>query len=186
MFNAWQPGAFAVSGWDLCGMLTLDRSQVSRLVGSGDTRWIHRGAYDLMNFQPGATESPARMPRGTSLYGFLPDQLTDPNSFASRLRDILAVRTHYGIATSVQLDVPTVPNRAMLTMVHRLDTGRKQVTLLNFSSQPIACSVRSEHLRPRDTVIDMFTDEVIAEVDRQHTFAVSLKSHQGMSLLTVD
>jgi hypothetical protein len=67
-----------------------------------------------------------------------------------------------------------------------LDTGRKQVTLLNFSSQPIACSVRSEHLRPRDAVIDMLTDEVIAEVDRQHTFAVSLKSHQGMSLLTVD
>ena len=71
-------------------------------------------------------------------------------------------------------------------MVHRLDTGRKQVTLLNFSNQPIACSVRSEHLRPRDAVIDMLTDEVIAEVDRQHTFAVSLKSHQGMSLLTVD
>ena len=186
MFNAWQPGAFAVSGWDLCGMLTLDRSQVSWLLESGDTRWIHRAAYDLMNYQLGATESPAKMPRGISLYGFLPEQLTDPNSFASRLRDVLAVRTHYGIATSVQLDVPTVPNKAMLTMVHRLDTGRKQVTLLNFSSQPIACSVRSEHLRPRDAVIDMLTDEVIAAVDRQHTFAVSLKSHQGMSLLTVD
>src|SRR4029453_5764015 len=29
MFNAWQPGVFALSGWDLCGMLTLQRSQVS-------------------------------------------------------------------------------------------------------------------------------------------------------------
>ena len=52
MFNAWQPGVFALSGWDLCGMLTLERSKVSRLLASGDTRWIHRAAYDLMDYQP--------------------------------------------------------------------------------------------------------------------------------------
>jgi hypothetical protein len=34
-------------------------------------------------------------------------------------------------------------------------------------------------------VIDMFTDQVIAEVDHEHTFAVSLEPHQGLSLLTV-
>ena len=48
MFNALQPGVFALSGWDLCGMLTLKRSQVSGLLAQGDTRWIHRAAYDLM------------------------------------------------------------------------------------------------------------------------------------------
>ena len=32
MFNALQPGAFALSGWDLCGMLTLEPSKVSRLL----------------------------------------------------------------------------------------------------------------------------------------------------------
>ena len=100
MFNAWQPGVFALSGWDLCGMLTLERSKVPGLLASGDTRWIHRAAYDLMDYRPEATESPSKMPRGTSLYGSLPQQLQDPNSFASRLREVLAVRTRHGIATS--------------------------------------------------------------------------------------
>ena len=57
MFNALQPGVFALSGWDLCGMLTLPRSQVSELLTQGDTRWIHRAAYDLMSYRPDAVES---------------------------------------------------------------------------------------------------------------------------------
>ena len=184
MFSAWQPGVFALSGWDLCGMLTLERSRVSRLLASGDTRWIHRAAYDLMDYQPEATESPSKMPRGSSLYGSLPRQLQDANSFASRLRDILAIRTRYGISTSVQVDVPEVSNKAMLMMVHLLHTRQLQVTVLNFSGQPVAGSVGSEHLPPGAAVIDMSTDQLIA-VDHDHTFAVSLEPHQGMSLLTI-
>jgi trehalose synthase len=184
MFNAWQPGVFALSGWDLCGMLTLERSKVPGLLASGDTRWIHRAAYDLMDYQPEATESPSKMPRGTSLYGSLPHQLQDPNSFASRLRDILGARTRYGIATSEQVDVPAVTNQAMLVMVHRLDTRQLQVTVLNFSSQPIVSRVKSQHLAPGAAVIDMVSDQVIAEVDPEHTFAVCLEPHQGLSLVT--
>jgi trehalose synthase len=184
MFNAWQPGVFALSGWDLCGMLTLERSKVSRLLASGDTRWIHRAAYDLMDYSPEATESPSRMPRGSCLYGSLPEQLKDANSFVSRLREILAVRTRYRISTSVQVEVPEVSNKAMLVIVHLLDTRQRQMTVLNFSSQPTAGSVGSEHLPPGAAVIDMSTDQVIAEVGHDHTFAVSLEPHQGMSLLT--
>jgi hypothetical protein len=33
-------------------------------------------------------------------------------------------------------------------------------------------------------VTDMLTDQVIAEVDHEHTFAVCLEPHQGRSLLT--
>ena len=185
MFNAWQPGVFALSGWDLCGMLTLERSTVSRLLALGDTRWIHRAAYDLMDYQPEATESPSKMPRGSSLYGSLPEQLQDTNSFASRLRGILAVRTRHGIATSVQVDVPEVSNKAMLVMVHLLDTRQLQVTVLNFSSQSITGSVKSEHLPPGAAVIDMLTDQVVAEVDHDHTFAIPLEPHQGRSLLAI-
>lgn len=184
MFNAWQPGVFALSGWDLCGMLTLERSKVSQLLASGDTRWIHRAAYDLMGYRPEATESPSKMPRGASLYGSLPDQLTDPNSFASRLRTMLAIRTRYRIATSVQVEVPEVSNQATLAMVHLLETRQLQVTVLNFANQPMVGGVRSEHLAPGAPVIDMVTDQVIAEVDPEHGFTVSLESHQGMSLLT--
>ena len=57
MFNALQPGVFALSGWDLCGMLTLQRSDVSDLLANGDTRWIHRAAYDLMGYRPDSGES---------------------------------------------------------------------------------------------------------------------------------
>jgi trehalose synthase len=185
MFNAWQPGVFALSGWDLCGMLTLERSKVSRLLASGDTRWIHRAAYDLMDYRPEATESPSKMPRGSCLYGSLPKQLKDANSFVSRLREILAVRARYRISTSVQIDVPEVPDKAMLVMVHLLDTRQRQVTVLNFSGRSIAGSVESEHLPPGAAVIDVPTDRVIAEVDHDHSFAVSLEPHHGMSLLTV-
>jgi trehalose synthase len=185
MFNAWQPGVFALSGWDLGGMLTLERSKVARLLASGDTRWIHRAAYDLMDYRPEATESPSKMPRGTSLYGCLPEQLQDPSSFAARLRDILAIRTRYHISTSAQVDVPDVPDKAMLVMVHLLDTSQRQVTVLNFSNRSVAGRVRSEHLAPGAAVIDMCTDQMVAEVDPDQTFAVSLEPHQGITLLTV-
>jgi trehalose synthase len=185
MFNAFQPGVFAFSGWDLCGMLTLERSQAPWLLATGDTRWINRGAYDLMDYEPHASQSKSGMPRGVSLYGSLPDQLKDPNSFVSRLCDVLALRARYGIATSVQVDVPPVSDKAMLVMVHRLNSGLIQVTVLNFAPRPVAGTVTSEHLTPRGKVIDMSTGEVLAQVDQTYSFGVQLQSHQGLSLLIV-
>ncbi len=184
MFNALQPGVFALSGWDLCGMLTLDSKQVSRLLADGDTRWIHRSAYDLMDYRPHAHESLSKMPRGVSLYGSLPAQLQDSTSFARRLAEILAVRKRYGIASSIQLDVPHVSNKAMLVMVHQL-TDAEQVTVLNFSAHAISGSVISEHLVPGSVLVDMFTDEEVGEVDDLHTFAISLEPHEGKSLLVL-
>ncbi|HEY6810039.1 MAG TPA: maltose alpha-D-glucosyltransferase [Propionibacteriaceae bacterium] len=188
MFNALQPGAFALSGWDLCGMLTLDRKHVSRhvsrLLADGDTRWIHRAAYDLMDYRPHAHESLSKMPRGTSLYGSLPAQLQDSTSFARRLAEILAVRKRYGIPTSIQLDVPHVSNKAMLVMVHQL-TDAEQVTVLNFSAHAISGSVSSEALVPGSGLVDMFTDEEVGEVDDLHTFTISLAPHEGRSLLVL-
>ncbi|MFL6063409.1 MAG: maltose alpha-D-glucosyltransferase [Friedmanniella sp.] len=184
MFNALQPGVFALSGWDLCGMLTLPRKQVASLLADGDTRWIHRSAYDLMDYRPDATESFSRLPRGVSLYGSLPEQLKDPGSFVSRLRDMLAIRKRYGIATAVQLDVPQVSNKAMLVMVHQLSDA-EQVTVLNFSPSEISGSVISEHLVPGSMIVDMFTDEPLGEVDDLHTFSVTLGPHEGKSLLVL-
>jgi trehalose synthase len=185
MFNAWQPGVFALSGWDLCGMLTLPRAGIAGLLSSGDTRWIHRGAYDLMNYRPEATESPSRIPRGISLYGSLPRQLEDATSFASRLRDILAIRTRYRIAGSTQIDVPSVDDRAVLVMVHQLDTARMQATVLNFADRPVTGRVTSDHLPPGAAVTDMMTDEPITEVDDGRRFPIELGPHQGRSLLIV-
>jgi trehalose synthase len=184
MFNALQPGVFALSGWDLVGMLTLERKQVSQLLADGDTRWIHRAAYDLMGYRPHAHESLSKMPRGTSLYGSLPEQLEDSSSFARRLAEMLAIRKRYGIASSVQLDVPEVSNKAMLVMVHQLSDA-EQVTVLNFSAQAISGSVHSEHLVPGSVLVDMFSDQEIGEVDDLHTFPISLEPHEGKSLLVL-
>jgi trehalose synthase len=184
MFNALQPGVFAMSGWDLTGMLTLERKQVAWAFAEGDTRWIHRAAYDLLDYRPEATESLSKMPRGISLYGSLPAQLADENSFARRLAQILAVRKRYGIATSEQLDVPRVSNKAMLVMVHQLSDA-EQITVLNFSGQPISGGVRSEQLVPGSVLVDMFTDEVVGEVDDLNSFGISLGAHEGKSILVL-
>ncbi|WP_407659668.1 maltose alpha-D-glucosyltransferase, partial [Kineococcus indalonis] len=90
MFNAWQPGVFALSGWDLTGTLPVPVEQVRDLVAGGDTRWVHRGAHDLMDVAPEATASASGMPRGRSLYGSLPAQLESETSFASGLKQLLA------------------------------------------------------------------------------------------------
>jgi trehalose synthase len=181
MFNALQPGVFALSGWDLAGMLTVDAAEVADLIADGDTRWINRGAHDLRGVDEPAREG--RMPAAPSLYGALPEQLADPASFASRLRTILDVRRRYSIATSVQVDIPDVSHRSALVMVHRLDAETLQITVLNFSGEQISGSVRSEHLPAGATVTDMFTDEQIATVDDLHSFGLALEGYAGTSLL---
>ncbi|WP_372463702.1 maltose alpha-D-glucosyltransferase [Arthrobacter hankyongi] len=183
MYNALQPGVFALSGWDLCGMLTVDRSQVARLMARGDTRWINRGAHDLMGFNPSAEASTSGMPRAVSLYGTLPAQLADESSFARQLARILAVREEHGIAKSSLLDVPDVSHRSMLVMVHRLESGDLEVTVLNFSGQDIAGTVRSEHLGLGAEVTDVFSGEPVGVVDDLHSFYIQLGAFQGTALL---
>ncbi len=184
MFNALQPGVFALSGWDLCGMLTLPQSEVGELVEGGDTRWIHRAAHDLMGVNPHATRSVAGMPRGRSLYGSVPEQLADESSFLRQLQAILRVRSIYGIATSRQVDIPEVSHRGMLVMVHQLaDQRRHQLTVLNFANEHIVGTVRSVVLPPASRVSDMFGGAAFATVDDRHSFVVEMPPHHGMSVL---
>ena len=182
MYNAWQPGVFALSGWDLVGALTLERDEVRDLIRDGDTRWIHRGAYDLMDYQPSAMQSTSKMPRGTALYGALPAQLADRSSFASRLQAILDVRARYGIATAVQLDVPAVSHKSMLVMIHRIEES-EQVTVLNFSGEPVSGTILSPHLVPGSAVTDLLTGAVTDEVDDLHCLHIELGPYDGRALL---
>ena len=187
-YNAWQPGVFALSGWDLTGMLTVPSAEVADLVAAGDTRWIERGAHDLLGVAPDAERSTSGMPRGRSLYGSLPQQLDDPESFASRLAGILEVRRAHGVATATQLDVPEVAHPAMLVLVHRLDEGdpeadaRIQVTVLNFSSEPIEGTVHSAHLVPQADVVSAADGATIARVDDLLSFPVTLPGYGALFL----
>ena len=182
---AWQPGVVAFSGWDLCGMLPLGREGIGHLLATGDTRWIHRASYDLMGYG----ENPAfhGMPQGRSLYGTLPAQLEDPDSFVSGLRRILEIREASGVATATQVDVPPVSHKGMLVMVHELahvdDGPSHQVTALNFSADEITGTIRCKHLGPGSVVLDMASGEELGEVDDLNSFSVSLATHDGRSLL---
>jgi len=136
MFNALQPGVFAISGWDLRGVLVLNPSSIGGLLEDGDTRWLNRGAYDMMGVNPEANSSLSGMPKAPCLYGSLSEQLTDPNSFASQLKAILAVREKQGLALAKQLDIPILSNHAILALVHQLpaDSGVQATVLYNLVS----------------------------------------------------
>ncbi|PNI08274.1 maltose alpha-D-glucosyltransferase [Arthrobacter sp. AFG7.2] len=187
MYNALQPGVFALSGWDLAGITALDRKSVAELTAQGDTRWINRGAHDIMGTSPEAEASSSGMPRARSLYGPLPEQLNNPNSYARRLQRILTVREESGIATGALLDVPDVSNRGLLVMVVRLEGGQLGVTVLNFSDQDISGSIQSSHLAPGAAVHDLFSGETVGQVDDLHSFFLELPAYQGTVLqLTED
>ena len=79
--------------------------------------------------------------------------------------------------------MPQVSNKAMLVMVHQLDSERRQVTVLNFSAEPISGSVRSEHLPPAPVVVDMITDRRSARSTTCTASPVTLDPHEGLSLL---
>jgi len=189
-FNAWQPGVFALSAWDLLGMLPLAADSVHDLIAEGDTRWVHRGAHDLMDVDPDATFSSSRMPRGRSLYGSLPAQLASKTSFASELAEVLRIRSTFEIDVATQVDIPDVAHPSMLVMVHRLDAGvvdsddaRLQVTVLNFGNETIEGTVRSSALIPRSTVTNAATDELVGKVDDLQSFSVQLEPYAGLFLI---
>ena len=189
MFNAWQPGVFALSAWDLLGLLPLPAAQVADLIDSGDTRWVERGAHDLVDGNPEAEVSSSGMPRGRSLYGSLPEQVADRNSFASKLRTVLAIRERHEIAVGSQIDVPDVAHPGMLVLVHRLDGGdptaeaTMQITVLNFSGEAIQGTVRSDQLIARRNVRNAVTGKTIGLVDDLLSFPVSLAPYAGLFLL---
>lgn len=183
MYNAFQPGIFALSGWDLVGALPLESTQVAHLMADGDTRWIHRGAYDLINGNPGAQSSAAGLPRARALYGSLDKQLQEPESFAAQLRHLLAVRERYQLYAARQLGIPDVQSPGLLVMVHELpDALLNQVTLLNFGAEPVDEVVRLENVRA-GTLVDMLTDEAVGMLTYTGDLPVQLPAYTGKSYL---
>lgn len=188
-FNAWQPGVFALSGWDLLGALTLPRGEVADLIADGDTRWVERGAHDLLGVAPEAERSASGMPRARALYGTLPEQLKRKTSFASRLRELLRIRNRFGIATARQVDVPDVAHPGMLVMVHELETLDEQglpvvqLTVLNMTDTAVDGTVRSEALPHRATVTDAADGREVGTVDDLASFPLRIPAYGARFLV---
>lgn len=185
MYNAMQPGVFALSGWDLVGALTLPAEQVDHLMQDGDTRWVHRGAYDLVDLDPEAEFSAGDMPRPKSLYGSLVTQLQRPDSFASQLKKILAVRRAYDIAASRQILIPDVEHPGLLVMVHELPAGKgTQITALNFSAETIVETLQLPGIAP-GPVVDIINERVEGDLTEQGEFTITLDAYEGLALRVV-
>ena len=184
-YNAWQPGVFALSGWDLVGALPLPREQVKGLISNGDTRWIERGAYDVLGVAPEATSSSSGLPRARSLYGSLPEQLKRDTSFASRLTEVLKVRKRNRLDSAKLVDVPEVGNKSLLVLINELETGLTQITALNFGGEKIEARIQSE-LLPAGRVFDLSTRRKVGVVDALKGFTLELGAFAGYALVVRD
>lgn len=185
MFNAMQPGVFALSGWDLVGALPLAPEQVAHLMGDGDTRWINRGAYDLADLAPEAQTSAEGLPRARALYGSLVEQLQNPGSFACQLKRILSVRRAYDIAASRQILIPEVQAPGLLVMVHELPAGKGvQLTALNFGAVPISETICLPGVAP-GPVVDIIHERVEGDLTENCELTLNLDPYEGLALRVV-
>jgi trehalose synthase len=184
MYNAMQPGVFALSGWDLVGALTLPAESVKTLIAEGDTRWINRGAYDLLGKHSGVTKSSSDLPRAQALYGPLPEQLKRPDSFASELRKMLRVRARYRINESEQVELPAVQARGLVVLVHRLPAGAgTQVTAVNFGRAAVRETVTIKTAPPDGAVTDLLAEKAHGKLGPGRRLPLALVPHGGQVLL---
>ncbi|MFN8146834.1 MAG: maltose alpha-D-glucosyltransferase [Candidatus Nanopelagicales bacterium] len=182
-YNAWQPGVFALSGWDVRGVLTLPAHDVEHLMADADTRWINRGAHDLMGVATEAAASTAGLPRARALYASIPEQLADPSSFLSHLATILRVRDALGIATGTQADLATSGASSVLGLVHLLPSGALELTALNFGQSPVSASFASSQFAPGARLIDAATGADVAVVDDLGVTTVPLEPLGALALV---
>jgi trehalose synthase len=184
LYNAMQPGVFALSGWDLVGALTLPGESVKPLIAEGDTRWINRGAYDLLGKHSGVAKSSSDLPRAQALYGPLPEQLKRPDSFASELRKMLRVRAQYRINESEQVELPAVQARGLVVMVHRLPSGAgTQVTAVNFGRAAVREAVALKSAPPGGSVTDLLAEKTLGKLGPGGRLPLALGPHEGQVLL---
>lgn len=183
-YNAFQPGVFALSGWDLVGALTLPSAVVKDRLADGDTRWINRGAYDLIGSNPTATKSAAGLPVAVALYGPLPRQLKRPDSFASQLARMLKVRADLHLYAGSLLDVPAVQAKGLFVLVHQLpESPDLEVTAINFGSAPVAESVVIRNAPQNSRAVDVLDSKApAAAIDSAGALRLSLAGYEGKAL----
>ncbi|MGH8138780.1 MAG: maltose alpha-D-glucosyltransferase [Steroidobacteraceae bacterium] len=183
-YNAFQPGVFALSGWDLVGALTLPAAVVRDRLADGDTRWINRGAYDLIGANPKATRSSAGLPRAIALYGPLPAQLKRPDSFASQLARMLKARASLRLYAGRLSDVPTVQSKGLFVLVHELpEHAELEVTAINFGSSPVDETVTVRGASHASIATDVLDPKAIApQIGPGGTLRLRLEAFEGKAL----
>jgi trehalose synthase len=175
-FNAMQPGVFALSGWDLVGALPVEPESLGPWMADGDYRWTNRGAFDLMGVNPSATASLSGLPKALAIYGTLPEQLGDPDSFVSQLKRLLRVRKESQIAFSKLISVPEVGNRGVVVMLfQRPESLDWIITALNFGRESVYETISLPEIAGKST-------RLIFSTHREEAKSIHISDKGGFSL----
>jgi trehalose synthase len=183
--NAMRPGVFSLSSWDLVGALPLPEGAVADWTKGGDWRWVNRGGVDLMGADPVAAKSAYGLPLAECLYGPLPAQLRDPDSFASRLKRLLAARKRYRLAEAELAAAPEVRDAGVCVLVLRLPAGAGvAVTALNFGRAAAEAEIdlSAERVGGRRAA-DAVSGEGAGEVSGSGRLTVRLPPLEGRTLV---
>ena len=178
-FNAMQPGVFAISGWDIVGALPLKKDIVEPYAKDGDKRWANRGSYDLLGNCKKVKES---LPESVALYGTIPSQMKDPNSFLSSLKKILKARKDYLIESATLLSVPKVKNPSLIVLIHRLSkSDLLQISAINFSNVAIEETIKIDGIK-NSTAVNIITRELEEKEISSGSIILKLGALEGKSI----
>ena len=91
-----------------------------------------------------------------ALYGALPQQLQDPDSFASQLARLLKARAALRLYAARLSDVPDVQAKGLFVLVHQLpDNGGLEVSAINFGAQTVDESIVIHGAGPHASATDV-------------------------------
>ena len=198
--NAWVPGVFCLSGWDLVGAWPLHRSQVENLTTDHDYRWINRGGYDLIGTYNAKARSVWGLSPAETLYGSLIEQSKNGNSFLSELKKILQVRRQNRIASGdLVRKPPEVEHQGLCLLPISLSGKRLGLTLLNFGREEAEeeidfsemFDIEPSELRGR-YVWDAYDGEFLGNIGRfgrlvmRDASQISVDALSGRFLIVVD
>lgn len=173
--NAMIPGVFSFSEWDAVGALPIPLDSIpENLTAGGDIRWVNRGGVDLMGTSTRTTTAIFELPEMQALYGPLPAQLEDPNSFMSQLKTMFTAREEYGIRDATMNAVPPVSDPGVALLVMTLpDSPSLAITALNYGDLRTIVTVDLTMIPPGIAAADLSGLEAVDAVSGDSAGTVS-------------
>lgn len=190
--NAMIPGVFSFSEWDAVGALPIPLDRIpNQLTAGGDVRWVNRGGVDLMGTSSRTTTAIFELPEAQALYGPLPQQLQDPNSFMSRMKEMLAAREKYNIKDATMNAVPPVNDSSVAVLAMTLPDSNLAITALNYGREAknvevdltqIPPGIQASALAGAQTV-DAISGESLGTVSSAGRLTINLDAIAGRTIV---